>query len=310
MNLGYLFAALATFSFAVAVFPYTFLHHYASTKVVSFWRLCIATFLVLIVALLLESSTFIQIFNTNYSSAWLWIGLSGIITFVIGDFLIIQSFATLGAAKGSLLTSLSPAMALLFGVLLLGEKMNFIGIIGIFITILGIIIVNLKSNTNNDHNNKAANYKAIVFGILGACCLGIGIALSKKGAIETQSQGLSISPLSVSFIRIGVAFVVFAIIYFVIEGFKQLTAIFKSSKGTKLLLYGSFLNPTTGIVFSMYSIAYIDVAIAQTFFSTAPLFSILISVFYFKEKLQKQTIIGALVAVVGVLLLIFRDQLL
>jgi drug/metabolite transporter (DMT)-like permease len=309
MNLGYFFALLATISFALSAFPYTFLHQYATTTVVTFWRLLIATVLISIIAIIINANQFFTIFSSNYSSVWLWVGLSGIITFLIGDFLIFESYSVLGPAKGSLLTALSPAMALVFGIALLGDNINFLGVLGIAITIAGVILVNIGgSKVPTNTSNKLQTNKAILYGVLGASCLGIGIALSKKGSIVAATANLPITPIHITFIRIAAPLIIYAIICLLFFKKQSFFSILHNRQGLKLLVYGAIVNPTTGILFSMYSIATIDVAIAQTIFSISPLIALAINIFYYKQKATTQSIAGALVAIAGVLLLIFRDN--
>ncbi len=311
MNTGIIFALLAALSFALSAFPYTFLHQYANTKVVTLWRLFFASILIILVSYFVDGLSFYNIFSNVYLQVWLWVGLSGVITFLIGDFLIFESYAVLGPAKGSLLTALSPAMALIFGIILLNDSINIVGLLGIAITIIGVIIVNMgnvKTATSETENNESKN-KAIIYGVLGACCLGIGIALSKKGAILAASKNIDLSAVQVSFIRIFVPFLVYLLIAILLLRKESYFAIFKSKKGLQLLLYGALVNPTTGILFSMYSIATIDVAIAQTIFSISPLLALAINIFYFKQKATLRNILGACIAIVGVLVLIFRDGL-
>ncbi len=308
MNLGILFAVLTTICFALSAFPYTFLHKYATTNVISFWRLIFASILLYIVSILIDGSLFTQIFSTQYLKAWFWIGLSGIITFLIGDYLIFESFAVLGPAKGNLLTSLSPAMALTFGVLLLDEKMSWIGVLGIFITIAGVVLINfeaLKKKSKNVVTAGSNERLAILYGALGALCLGIGIALSKQGAIVVEQQNLKLTALSVSFIRVVIPTIIFLFIFFMFMSKEQLFSIFQNSTSIGLIAAGTFFNPAAGIAFSMYTIQYMDVAVAQTFFSTSPLLSLAINIFYFKQKATWHSIVGALIAIIGVLVLIF-----
>ena len=65
--------------------------------------------------------------------AWLWLGLSGIVALGIGDYFNYRMYVILSPRYGSVLSTLSPAAALLLGIKLLDEHINLTGIIGMFI---------------------------------------------------------------------------------------------------------------------------------------------------------------------------------
>ena len=56
----------------------------------------------------------------------------------------------------------------------------------------------------------------------------------------------------------------------------------------------------------MFSILYMDVAVAQTIFSLVPFFTLLIAFFILREKVTLQSLIGVLIAILGVGILIWR----
>ena len=65
-------------------------------------------------------------FPTDASGfAWLWLGLSGIIGFVLGDFFLFKAFAKIGARTSMLIMSLVPPMTALIGFFLLSETQAY-----------------------------------------------------------------------------------------------------------------------------------------------------------------------------------------
>jgi drug/metabolite transporter (DMT)-like permease len=212
-----------------------------------------------------------------------------------------------------LLTSLSPALTLLVGIALLSETVNWIGVVGILITIVGTMYISLGRVSNHSNGvliTKKENNKAVLFGVLAASCHGIGIALSKKGILEFIDSGVSIQPISASFIRILFAFFGI-IILFLISSYRkrELLPIFKSNENNRLIIFGTIFNPTMGVIMSMYSIAYLNVAVAQTFFSLVPLIALLIAFFYYKEKITFRSALGVGFALLGVVVLIWRNDI-
>jgi drug/metabolite transporter (DMT)-like permease len=71
-------------------------------------------------------------------------GLSGIVGLTIGDFFAFRMYAILSPRTGSVLTTLSPAAALVAGYFLLGETINGFGIAGMVITMIGVMGISLE----------------------------------------------------------------------------------------------------------------------------------------------------------------------
>jgi drug/metabolite transporter (DMT)-like permease len=72
---------------------------------------------------------------------------------------------------------------------------------------------------------------------------------------------------------------------------------------------GTICGPFLGVTCSLAAISYIDVSVAQTIFSLVPAGALLISRIFFKEKISLQSLVGVIVAISGVVILIWRDYL-
>ncbi len=148
---------------------------------------------------------------------WMWMSLSGLVGFVFGDFCLFYSYILITARFSQLLMTLAPPFAAFFGWFLLGEKMSFMGLLGMTVTLTGIAISILKRGAANKKKNPdvqdslvagASNLtvvaccqkerksllkritpelslhlpvKGLLLGIGGALGQGLGIVLSKQG---------------------------------------------------------------------------------------------------------------------------------
>jgi drug/metabolite transporter (DMT)-like permease len=106
----------------------------------------------LIVAILLLGITHWIVFGNPFPldsgiQRWFWLGISGIVGLAIGDLFLFQAYISLGPRLGLLFLSLSPALASLLAWLLLGETLSGGNILGIILTLVGIVWVVLESNT-------------------------------------------------------------------------------------------------------------------------------------------------------------------
>ena len=64
-----------------------------------------------------------------------------------------------------------------------------------------------------------------------------------------------------------------------------------------------------GLTFAMQTISTIDSAVAQTIFSLVPVFAIPLAYVFHKEKITGSIIFGALIAITGVMVLIWRNNI-
>lgn len=309
---GFIFAFAATACWAIAAFPLTTASRLIPVTSMNHLRLLLSTILIMIVALIADTHGFLQLFTSTSSSAWLWLGLSGIVALVIGDFFSFRSYAILSPQKGSVLTTLSPTSALLFGIILVNEHINWIGIAGMCITIGGVMSISLGRSQRNaipDHGHGSVA-KGILYGILAAVCHGGALALSKKGFMLQAEEGHPVSWSGATFIRIASACMLVYIISIARGQLKEVWShISDSRKGIMNTVTGSVFNPVLSVALSMITILYINVAVAQTIFAMVPLFALMIAFFVYREKITVRSMLGVFVALIGVALLIWRNRL-
>ena len=277
-------------------------------------RLVLGTLIVMMVAISFTPVNFFSVFSSSYAAAWLWLGASGIIAIGIGDYLSYRMYTILGARSGSSLATISPAAALLFGIIFLDQHINIIGLAGMAITIMGVLSMSLGKTERKslpDHGHGSIR-KGIMLGIIGSACNGAGIVFSKKAFLLQQASGNSIHPLVGSFMRFLAATVVVLLVTFLN---KKIHTHWKNIKRQPVnikatVLGGVIFGPVLGISFSLISIQYIDVAVAQTIFALVPAVALLIAHLIYREKITTYAMAGILVAISGVAILIWRSTIL
>src|SRR3989339_2024434 len=102
-------------------------------------RLFIALFLYMLVSYFVRNGMYLP-FDAP-SHAWIWLTISGLVGFVFGDYFLFKSYELISARISMLIMSLSAPIAAYLGWFILGETMNLISLIAMFITILGIMMV-------------------------------------------------------------------------------------------------------------------------------------------------------------------------
>ena len=301
---------LTVVSWSICIFPFTQAARRLGSNTLNHFRLLLAIAFLAGTNLVVNHDAFTGIFSGEYMYSWFWLGLSGIVGLTIGDYLAFKMYAILNPRIGSVLTTLSPAAALLAGFVFLGETINVVGVAGMTITMAGVMGISLgrKERDKIPDRGHGSIVAGIVYGILSAICQGVGLVLSKKGMLHT---GTLIAPLPATFMRISMGFI--SLLFFtIIQG--KLAAVARpivrnQNNGIKFAVMGTIFGPFLGVCLSLYTISNIDVSVAQTIFSLMPVGALFISVSLFKEKVTWQSLFGVVVSIGGVLVLIWRHML-
>ncbi len=307
---GSLIALLASICWAICAFPFTKAGRSMTVASMNLVRLVVGTLMVMLVAVSIDPRNFFAIFSEKYLYAWLWLGGSGIIAIGIGDYFSYRMYTILGPRNGSALATISPAAAFLFGIVFLNEHMNMIGIAGMAITIIGVLSMSLGKTERSalpDHGHGSI-LTGIILGVIGSACNGAGIVFSKKAFVIQHELGNNINPLVGSFIRFLSATIVVLLVTFFN---KKIPIHWKNIRSQPwniktAVLMGIVFGPVLGVSFSLLSIQYINVAVAQTIFALVPVVALLIAHFIYKEKITKHAFAGVLVAIAGVAILVWR----
>ncbi len=227
---------------------------------------------------------------------WFWFGLSGIVGLVVGDIFLFQSFVLVGPRIAMLMMSLAPIFAALQAWAFLGESLRSGQILGILITLMGIMWVVVDGKRIN---GGARDYKrGIIFGLGAAIGQASGLVLAKRGF------GGDFSPISANLIRMLSAMVVLWIITLLQRQFKStLQTLSNDKKGVLLTGAGAFFGPFLGVTLTLFAIQHIEVGVASTLTSLPPIFLLPMSYFFFKEKFGWGSIAGTFLAMAGVALL-------
>jgi drug/metabolite transporter (DMT)-like permease len=148
----------------------------------------------------------------------------------------------------------------------------------------------------------------IGFGILSAICQGVGLVLSKKGMMH---DGLIVPPLPATFIRITIGFLSLLLFTIVQGRLSTVTrpVLINQNKGIMYAVMGTIFGPFLGVCLSLYTISNLDVSVGQTIFSLMPVSALVISILFFREKITWQSLLGVVIAIAGVLILIWRFSL-
>lgn len=224
--------------------------------------------------------------------------LSGLIGFTLGDSFLMSAFVKIGAKTTLLIFSFSPVLAAIMGRIIFNERLSILKIAGMFIVLSGIMIViaNSSKNTESEENIRF-NLRGLIFAFLASVGQALGVVLSKMGMLE-------ISPLLATELRLIGALFGIIILCFVFKSWFDVKEIFFTDNGRLVLFGNAIIGTSMGVVFSMFAIKYTQSAIAATLMSLSPILILPLLKFYYKEKIYGVEIFGAILSVIGVAFLV------
>ncbi len=196
--------------------------------------------------------------------------------------------------------ALSPVFASIGAYMLTGETILPTAIIGMSVTLAGIIIVILEreDRSGEQATTNGVKLRGFSLALVGAAGQGIGLAFSKKG-INLDPNAL-INPLSATLMRMvfGAFFVWVSLA--VIGKLPELRRALDDRSGMRHTAAAAFIGPFLGVTLSMVAVTFTQAGIAQTLMSLMPVMIIPVVWVINRQKTSWRGILGALIAVVGV----------
>jgi drug/metabolite transporter (DMT)-like permease len=227
--------------------------------------------------------------------------VSGLVGFVFGDTFLFKSFEYNSARIGMLIMSVAPAVAALLAFIFLGETLTSMGMVGMTVTLTGIMLVILERKEASTHY-LPVSMAGVFYAFLGALGQAGGLVLAKFAFVIGPMNGFI-----ATFIRAFAATLVLIPLNYFTRRFTRPAAVFSNNpKALSFTLLGAFLGPYLGVTFSLIAISLTDVAIAATIMSIVPILMLPTVWILFRERLSWRAIVGACIAVAGVGILFLR----
>lgn len=311
MNNGLTAAFGTLLCWTAGTFAFTLASKRADPAAVNRIRLFFAALLLSMVVMLFFDISPLKLFTYPTWEEWGWLGLSGIIGLTLGDFFAFTAYRILGSSRTSLFSTFAPVAALLLGMLMLGETINAAGITGMLISSAGILwFIRSTAKSNDQQLDKSHLTKGIAFAILGAVGQGLGLVCAKKGLNMVHADGSDLSAVHATWIRMVIATVAaYSLAVFKRNIFKEFAGLVKNRAQFTPLIVGTLFGPVTGVSLSLYAAALIPVGMAQTIFSMLPITVMLAATISGREKLNFPSIIAAVISMVGVMVLVWRNEI-
>lgn len=224
---------------------------------------------------------------------WIFLSISGLIGFFIGDLFLFQSYLEIGSRVSMLIMATSPPITALLGFIIFGERLSLISLLGMVLTLSGIAVVILSRGDEEKKVKVTYSIKGLSYAFLGSLGQAVGLIFSKLG------MG-SYNAFAATQIRIIAGFIGFSIFILYTNRFEDIIKALKDKRALLDITIGSIFGPFVGVGLSLLSLQYTSAGISSTITSITPVTIIPLSIIVFKEKIKIKEIMGALITVIGV----------
>ncbi len=236
------------------------------------------------------------------AARWGWLALSSILGLVIGDAFLFQAYVMIGPRLSMLMMSTVPILSTLFGWVLFGELVSGMEIVGIVLAVVGIAWVVTEGQSDPLLGNSRDYRKGLLFALAGA--------LGQVANLVTARYALvgNYPPISATVIRIFVGLVVLWSIAAIRGQVRSTLDAWRDKQAFQAMIAGATSGPFLGIWFSLIAVQNARLGIASTLMALPPVLLIPIEYAVYKRPVSRRSIIGTLVAMSGVVLLIWQQS--
>mgnify|MGYP002713102700 CR=1 FL=1 len=282
----------------------------------------------LVCILLLHWITTGGIYPATEPMRWVYLSVSGMIGFWLGSVSIVNAFALIGPRLSLLIGALGPVFSTILAFIFLGQTLELIAVVGIVITISGIVWVVTDGNQDSRRNLSPEKFRlGVLFALGGAVGQASSFVLSSQGlkpnvdtvfaAMDTSfklimsdhvadflANPAGFNPLTASLMRL-TAGVIAVWAAAVLRGKVRytFTTLLEHRTALRQLSMGAISGPVMGASLVLVALQNAPVGIASTLANITPIFLIPIGRFVFGETITQRAIVGTGITVIGTAIL-------
>jgi len=226
-----------------------------------------------------------------------YLALSGLIGLVIGDSFLFSAMVLIGPRLTLLIFALTPAITATTAFIFMGEVLGLWDLIGMAVTLAGVIWVSLERPLPGQKNTHQITFKGVVLAFLGGAGQAIGIVFAKMGMADV------VEPLAGTFARMLASMIIIWFISILTGKFMPTIRALENRKGVLLSFGGAVMGPFLGVWMSLVAVKNTQAGVAMAIMSIVPVLVIPWVMIFYKEKVSLRAFIGAIIAVAGVFIL-------
>ncbi len=299
MTFGYLAALCSAFLWSIAVVTFKSVSKDLSPFLINSVKNSIAFILFILVFNFLGLPFWYDGFILN---DYLIIIVSGILGMGIGDSLFIYALSRIKANQAAIIDTMAPVINYFLSFIILGTILNLSQTIGSLIVIIAILFITYENKL--DKNQENVDKIGITLQLIATVTSCYGIVLLKP-VLNKVGDSIQLQ-IWITVFRLLPGMLIAWIIFFSQKNSMLLLLKIKNRDILKKMFLGSFLG--TFMALSFWIIGYANIPeppIASIIGQTAVIFITVFSSFFLKEKITVIKSISILVAILGVVIVIF-----
>jgi drug/metabolite transporter (DMT)-like permease len=226
---------------------------------------------------------------------WLWLSISGLVGFTLGDLCLFHAFVRIGARLSMLVMALVPVLTTLGG-FLLGEALGPWAWIGMLVVMAGVGWVILERQPTADGGRTRLDLPGLALGLGGAAGQAAGLLLSKYG----MGQG---DPFVSTQIRVLAGIGGFVVLFTLLGLWPRVRLAMGNRPALARAGLGSVFGPFLGVSLSLLAVKHAQAGVAATLMALVPVTIIPLAILVKKERVSARAVIGAGIAVAGAAIL-------
>ena len=238
---------------------------------------------------------------TSIPNKFILFTILGGVSQIIATFLLLKIFNYKNFAVGTTYSKTEPIQALFFSILILGETISYMGMIGIIIGIFGVIFISYKSDKLS-YDNKPDSKNSIYLGLLSGALFGIAAVMFRGASLSLNLDNLLYSSGLTLLVALFIQTTLLGI-YLIITDKNQILLSFDNLKDCTIVgFFGALASMCWFYAMSIQNVAYVR-ALGQI----ELVFTILMTLIYFKEKISFREIIGICFILIGITVIILNS---
>lgn len=228
---------------------------------------------------------------------WWWLGMSGFVGYFLGDLCQFRAFIEIGPRLTLLIMALGPPLTAVIDLVALGQRLSPLSVAGMAITLAGVAwVLSERTPASTTPAPASPRLRGILLGLGGALGQAVGLVLSKRGMIGYE-------PLQGAQIRMIVGLACFVALVLATSAWPRLRAGVRDRGALAYATVGALLGPFLGVSLALFALQRTSAGVAASLLSTSPIFIIPLATLLEGERVGMRGLLGAVVAVAGVVLL-------
>lgn len=211
----------------------------------------------------------------------------------IGDVIYLSSQQRIGVCYAYPISNIYPITTYLLAIPLLGEIPSMVRFAGVVVGVVGVVIISYERHAKNDETHKRLDFVGVGLALLSAL-------LSSIATICLQIGSSGINPIDANFVRVTIGSLFFLPVFAIAKSRGLKTP----KTATIKILIAGFFGMALGSLMYVYVVQLVGAATASLLGSTSTLFAVPISVIFLKERITARTLLGIMVAVIGVMVVV------